>query len=58
MSNPKLKITTERAEEMLEQLELIYSDLFDAGDIATANTIQGASEHLFNIFDEQGILAK
>lgn len=48
-----VKISRERADEILEQLDQIHDDLFGAGLIAQGNTVQGVCNNLEEVFEEQ-----
>lgn len=45
------KISQERADEILEQLDLIYNELFAAGMISQGNTAMGLMDELVDEFE-------
>jgi len=45
------KISRERADEILEQLDLICSELFDADMISQGNTVLGLCDELEDAFE-------
>lgn len=49
----KKKITQERADEILEQLDVIYNELFAAGLTSQGNTAMGLCDELVDVFEEQ-----
>ena len=49
----KKKITQERADEILELLDMVYAELFEAGLISQGNTLMGLCDELVDIFEEQ-----
>lgn len=49
----KKKITQERADEILEQLDVICDELFAVGLISQGNTVMGLCDELVDIFEEQ-----
>ena len=48
----KPKLTPERLEELMNQVDEIYSEIFDAGHREEANALLGANEVLFELFEK------